>query len=115
MMYADHMFSGAASYTGLGIENWDTQKLISAHGMFEDTHMFTGKITYWNVTACEDFGKLFYRSDYNYLHTTSVFTHHTGSRIYLSLYREYVLQEQYVQRKPLLGYAKRKRYLVYVR
>ena len=57
MLYADHMFSGAASFTGEGIENWDTSSLLSANGMFEQTHMFTGNVGMWNVSSCENFGK----------------------------------------------------------
>jgi len=57
MEYADNMFAGAASFTGIGLQNWDTSKLLSAHAMFADTKSFNRNIGMWNVTSNQDFGK----------------------------------------------------------
>ena len=110
MLYADHMFSGAASYNGIGIENWDTSSLTSANGMFEETHMFTGKVGMWNVSSCENFGKsksiVLVGAN---LHTelsivlvganlhTELSTDAFGTRYCFDDIRKYVLYEQFIQ------------------
>ena len=97
MLYADHMFSGAASYNGIGIENWDTSSLTSANGMFEETHMFTGKVGMWNVSSCENFGKsksiVLVGAN---LHT-ELSTDAFGTRYCFDDIRKYVLYEQFIQ------------------
>lgn len=60
-----HMFQGASSFEGLGLQMWDTSAVIDMNSMFKGAVKFNTDISPWRVGLVRDFSEMFSGSAFN--------------------------------------------------
>lgn len=55
----DEMFRGVRSFSGSGVESWNTSNVLSMAGTFRNTESFNGDVSGWNVGNVRSFRRTF--------------------------------------------------------
>ena len=57
------LFQSCSSFTGIGVDSWNTSAVTSIYRMFSDTAIFNGNVSGWSTSNITNANRAFYNSD----------------------------------------------------